>query len=113
MLNEDAILAVKRGAYLMDDQYPGWASTINFDTFEMDNCHTCIVGQAIGEYGEAISKFSGHKPYSNDASLWAVEYGFDVPMSAYEDENEFAAYAELETLWTEQVRERLGDAPQA
>lgn len=108
-MNEDMQLAVKRGSYYMDENYPNWASAINFDTFEMDNCQQCIVGQAVGEFGVSIARASGQKPYSNEANLWAVEHGFDVTEIAY-DESElgFVAYQELETLWTEQVRNRLG-----
>ena len=110
MLNEDAILAVKKGADYMDENYPGWASLINFETFEMDNCHQCVVGQAVGEYGHAIGLASGQKPYSREASEWAAQYGFDVPMEDFAkgDDHVYQCYVGLETLWTDQVRERLG-----
>lgn len=107
-IEEDMKLSVKRGAHFMDENYPNWASMINFDTFEMDNCHQCIVGQAIGDYGIAISQACGQKAYSHEATAWAVEYGFDVAPEAYEIHDGYEAYRELETLWTDQVRERLG-----
>lgn len=108
-MNEDMILAVKSGAYFLDENYPGWAAKIDFDRFEMDNCQRCIVGQAIGDYGLAIAKACGGEVYGHESNEWAVEHGFDVTMQAY-DESEcgLEAYSELETLWTDQVRDRLG-----
>jgi hypothetical protein len=107
-MNEDTILAVKRGAYFMDENYSGWASKIDFDRFEMSNCQQCIVGQAIGSYMTEIAVISGEVLGSHEANDWAVAHGFDVTTEAYyESEDGFVAYRELETLWTEQVRERL------
>lgn len=108
-MNEDMQLAVKKGAYYMDNHMPNWASAINFDRFEMNNCHLCIVGQAIGDYGIVISRACGQKPFSKEANEWAVEHGFDAPTAAFEEsEDAVDCYRELETLWTEQVKERLG-----
>lgn len=108
-MNEDTILAVKKGAYYMDTNYPNWASTINFNRLEMDNCQQCIVGQAIGDYGVAIARASGAEAYGKEANAWAIEHGFDVTMQAYEEsELGLEAYQDLETLWTEQVKNRLG-----
>lgn len=108
MINEDYILAVKRGAYWMDENHPDWAQRIELDCFQMDDCQECIVGQAIGDYGTSIAKASGSHSWSKVGNDWAVEHGFDVPMKAYEDDAEYEAYLDLETLWTEQVRDRLG-----
>lgn len=108
MINEDSQLAVKRGACYMDENHPGWASKINFDLFDMSNCQQCVVGQAIGKYGDAIAQASGSWAYSSEGSDWAIGHGFDVTAKAFdESENGVNAYIELETLWTEQVRERL------
>lgn len=104
-MNEDAILAVKRGAYFMDENYPGWASKINLNRFSMSLCHRCIVGQAIGDYAMIISEASGQILGSVESDDWATSHGFDVDYGRLVS----YGYKELETLWTEQVRERLNN----
>lgn len=104
---EEYALAVKTGAYWMDESYPGWAQKIKLNYFKMDQCEHCIVGQAIGDYHTAIAAATGTKPMSRSGSEWAVEHGFDVPMRDFDLEQEYAAYQHLESLWTDQIRDRV------
>lgn len=106
-MNEDMKLAVKHGAYYMDENYPGWATTIDFDMFDMSDCQQCIVGQAIGHYFTVISDASGQPHLNREAILWAIDHGFDVPKSAFDEGRVLDALTELEELWTEQVKDRL------
>lgn len=108
-MNEDMILAVKRGAHFMDEHYPNWATAIQLDRLEMNDCAVCVVGQAIGDYSNSIAEMSGTRSYSREANDWAEENGFDVPNALSGDYAIQNYYRKLETLWTEQVRERLGD----
>lgn len=109
MFSEDDALAVKRGAYWLDEEHPGWAEEINFDTFAMDNCQECIIGQAVGTYFQTIEKASGG--YSEDdhyhSDDWAIDHGFNIPWGDFSFEQEQEYYSHLEVLWTEQVRDRL------
>lgn len=110
-MNEDLKLAVKQGAYFLDSYLPSWASAIRLDDLEMDDCASCIVGQAMGNYSTTLSEASGCEMYSQAAYDWAVEKGFDIPQEFFEISVSYAnqCYRELEELWTEQVRERLAD----
>ncbi len=118
MISEDARLAVKKGAYWMDENYPGWAQLIELDNLEMDACENCIIGQAIdGYYTDVTLKAIGtnHEEASSEqyrmAVSWAREHGFDVGL--FDGRFQWAdiadKYHELETLWTDQVKERLGE----
>lgn len=107
--NEDAVLAVKRGAYWLDNNYPDWAQRIQLDELEMDDCATCIVGQAIGDFSETVAEAGNVAMYSLEALNWSVENGFDIPDNVEDYAETQYRYRELETLWTEQVKERLGE----
>lgn len=109
MDEENMKLAVKRGAYFLDERYPNWASAINLDNLVMDDCERCIVGQAIGDYGQAIGKAAGVQPYTRDSHHWAVDHGFDLPDDIYNQNDQILGeqFYELEGLWADQVRDRL------
>lgn len=96
----DSMLSVKRGAAWMDLNHPGWARKIDLSKLDMNNCHTCVIGQAVGNYFDELYKIDDVAEL--DADDWAVEHGFN----AYDGENneEFRA---LETLWTDEVRKRF------
>lgn len=108
MFNEDAVLAVKRGAYWLDNNHPDWAQRIQLDELEMDDCAMCVVGQAIGDYSDAIAKAGNVQVYSLDAMEWSIDHGFDIPDSVEDYSDTQKRYRELETLWTDQVKARLG-----
>ncbi len=109
-LNEDAKLAVKRGIYWLDENHPGWEKKIDLDTFDISECSSCVVGQAIGDYNESIRDASGvnYPEYLG----WAVEHGFESPVAMQYSmgisTNVSYGYSEIETLWTEEVKSRLG-----
>lgn len=109
-IDENMKLAVKRGAYMLDENVPRWAELIRLEDLEMDDCVSCIVGQAIGNYGQAIAQLSGIDEYSHKCFDWAIDHGFDIPQEMFSqgDGTGSRAYRQLETLWTEEVRKRLG-----
>jgi hypothetical protein len=109
--DENMNLAVKRGAYMLDERMPRWAELIRLEDLEMDDCASCIVGQAVGSYATGIAKLSGISEYSREAFDWAIDHGFDLSEDYFEKEGGVAgynAYRQLETLWGEEVRKRLG-----
>lgn len=107
-ISEDAKMAVKRGIYWLDENHPGWAQRIDLGTLEMSECQDCVIGQAIGDYGENIVKASGVE-YPASAR-WSIEHGFESPVVfAMNDGLEVNyGYRELDILWSEEVQKRLG-----
>lgn len=117
IMNEDAVLAVKRGAYWLDENHPGWVRKINLASLDMKLCNTCVIGQAVGDYYDTIrGAVTADHDDSIGADEWAVENGFCSPgvygpeVGSYRSYREVddAYYGALETLWTEEVRKRLG-----
>lgn len=94
-ISEDVKLAVKKGANWLDLNHPGWAHKLDINKLNMDDCQNCVIGQAVGNYWETIG-----------GTRWAIEHGFDTPSNS----TDIAAqgYADLETLWTNEVKKRLG-----
>lgn len=87
-ISEEARLAVKRGAYWLDENYPGWENRLELDTLFMNDCHLCVIGQVVGNYFETIA-----------GEEWAIEHGFDA--------DEYYGYSVLEKCWTDVVIDRL------
>lgn len=109
MISEDAILAVKRGIYWLDENHPGWASRINLDKLEMAACSQCVIGQAVGDYSDTIR--AQHNGYNNiEGVVWAVDHGFESPnvlnFLCLTNESPTYAFDELDTLWSEEVKNR-------
>jgi hypothetical protein len=112
-ISEDMKLAVKKGAYWMDENHPGWASNIKLNELDMGSCEKCIIGQSIRnmDFFAVIEDVAG----SDYMVEWAETHGFDAPtadlpcvnFSAY-DQELYARYHKLDTLWTEEVHKRLG-----
>lgn len=114
-INEDAKLAVKRGINWLDENYPRWASYIDITKLDMSECEECVIGQAVGEYSQITRRAVGapsSERYSSSA-VWAVQHGFESPGTiVYQeitgDRSASYGYKELDTLWSEEVRKRLG-----
>lgn len=112
---EDMKLAVKHGSYWLDENYPGWAQKIDVTNLHMRYCTTCVIGQAVMHkgYTEVVREAAGD---FEDNQAWAVDNGFDIYTSDLlspgfrNDYNEImnSRYDTLETLWTEEVKNRLG-----
>ena len=107
-IDEDIKLAVKNGAYWFDTNYPGWAIKIDLESLQMDSCYSCVIGQTVGDYCKVVGLQTG----AND---WAIENGFEAPAYGLScrdipDFEEVVAnqYLQLETVWTEEVKKRLG-----
>lgn len=119
-INEDMKLAVKKGAYWLDENYPGWAQNIDTEKLEMAHCEKCVIGQAVmsKSYWAVIDEAEGSYR-TQYAMQWAVENGFDanqddVPVNDwYTDDGcclselALSRYSGLETLWTDEVKKRL------
>lgn len=117
--DEDVNLAVKRGAYWLDENYPGWEKKIRLRSLVMNNCGDCIIGQAVGDFYDTIQTASGNV---EDGEDWAIENGFQSPNfynygyssasqdfeAAFDFAAEHAYYRASEVVWSDEVRKRLG-----
>lgn len=45
---------VQRGADLLDDRLPGWRKRVNPNHLDLGNTCNCVLGQTLGDYGEAV-----------------------------------------------------------
>lgn len=112
-IHEDAILAVKRGIYWLDENHPNWAQDIDLEKLDMSECTECVIGQAVGGYSYTINLAATGTPddWNHKVSTqWSVDHGFEYPGPvAYASGAPINyGYEELETLWSDEVRKRLG-----
>ena len=115
-INEDAELAVKRGIYWLDENHPNWASQIDLSQLDMAECGNCVIGQAVGDYSRVTREVvQAHRGDYETPIIWAVEHGFESPtISIYRSATGSSGssatydYEALDTLWSEEVRKRLG-----
>lgn len=115
-IHENAKLAVKHGIDWLDENHPGWVNKIDLNTLYMSDCGNCVIGQAVGEYRTSIDKASGTSyagfGTNKEATIWAVEHGFESPRVSYYEERSEApgayGFDELDALWAEEVTKRLG-----
>lgn len=116
---EDVKLAVKKGSHWMDENHPGWATKIDLGALVMDNCDYCIIGQACMESYWAVIDDVTDFGASIRGETWAIEHGFDAYSGDIADADWYGddghlgpeaynRYSNLEYLWTEEVKKRLG-----
>ncbi len=107
---EDARLAVKKGIQWLDNNHPGWASRIDLNTLNMSECENCVIGQSVGDYTHSIMDLSSFEA-RRASVIWAMEHGFEwsgVAIDGYPYDRPTYGYKELDILWSEEVRNRLG-----
>lgn len=117
-IDEDAKLAVKKGAAWLDENHPDWMHHINLSELRMNVCNACVIGQAVGNYYAVINVAAGY-PERGSASMqeesrhWAVEHGFQTPgftapNGDWDTIRNSDYYRGIETLWSTEVTNRLG-----
>lgn len=106
-IDEDMKLCVKRGAHWMDENHPGWAEKIDFNTLDMSSCALCIIGQAVQDTFHNVA-FEGAKGWDKDlfGEEWDSYHGFDIRYDPYTSHR--LQFRNLEIVWTEEVLKRLG-----
>lgn len=120
-IDEDMKLAVKHGSLWMDENFHGWAFRINLDNLKMQSCDDCIIGQAALDMGYwATIETGAQSYYMKDSIEWAITNGFDIPRDGISDDDWYTEdgrgvsevvynrYGQLESLWTDEVKKRLG-----
>lgn len=107
-IHEDAILAVKRGINWLDENHPNWANEIDLSSLDMSECNRCVIGQAVGDYTFTVKQAA--KADYIYVSDWAIDHGFESPLvKAFRtSERVYYGFNELDTLWSKEVRARLG-----
>ena len=94
---------VKKGAYLLDEQFPGWRQQIQLQQLDLSCGISCVLGQLYGSYGEGI----GHLNIRNTAE----NYGFTIssnetpPISG----SYWPYWKALDQLWTEFIEQDFQD----
>jgi hypothetical protein len=109
-IDETMLLAVHSGATWLDSNHPDWVTKIDLSKLNMNDCHNCVIGQAVGDYyktlrAATIDVEDDEKSY-NAEYKWSLKNGFCGPFINEADEH--AYYKGLEVLWTVEVKKRLG-----
>jgi hypothetical protein len=89
---------VARGAALLDEKQPGWASKLNFDIFNIDGCYSCVLGQVFGHYVRGLD-------FLQQGNNFSVEHGFITERDKGEPVMEETRY--LEVAWAAETVRRL------
>lgn len=89
----------RRGAEVLDARVPGWAERLDLSRLDLLSLQYCVLGQLFrGDYHYGLSQVSPYDGYSDEASVWAGQRGFNARN---------ANNNELVLAWSERVRERL------
>jgi hypothetical protein len=91
-----------RGAALLDKEKPGWADKINLETFDITECHYCVLGQVYGNFftSPLREKLIGPRPYDT-AEVEA--HGFDLTAEEYQHDGNVES---LGAAWVHLIRAR-------
>lgn len=90
--------AAAKGADLLDEDRPGWATMIDLDTLDVSDLANCPLGQVYGQFTSSLYRLG------IDPSL-ASEFGFDLSgRSSREEEDE--QFTHLTRAWTEEILSR-------
>lgn len=74
--NEDELLAVKRGAFWLDEVKPGWVSAIDLVEFDISSGYSCVLGQLFEDYDQGLefaAEYGEYNAYDN----WESKHGFN------------------------------------
>jgi hypothetical protein len=95
MMKMQLALAVKKGVYLLDEQFPEWRQKIDLDSLELSSGHCCVLGQLYGYYSWGQRQLGLDNPSM---------FGFEVPSENVEYQRSLA-YDALNELWAEHINE--------
>lgn len=108
MKTKEVQASVKRGAKLLDKQFPGWHLHVDLSEMDMACTHSCVLGQVFRAYDRYIIEVpdkyteAANAPYNTPYYSF---FGFDVP--AVISINQSANYRKLHTAWVAQIEKRL------
>lgn len=101
---EEARTRVTRGAAHLDQVQPGWPARIDVDTFAMERCSRCALGQLYSDFwiGTQILYGRTYQDIRSDKSP-EVREGFAVT----EVNGCGADYRQLQSAWVDAIAARL------
>lgn len=94
---------VERGAALLDEREPGWATRIDLGKFDIGSQCRCTLGQLFGDFSEGADRVFGFG-HGNGVA----DHGF-----MWEDGDEDGEVSEIAALndeWRRVIAERLAGA---
>jgi hypothetical protein len=106
-ITEEDRLAVKKGAYWLDQVYPEWLEAINLDYLNLQSEAHCVIGQVVS--GPVI-----HPGYAlmvewlrevwplDDIDIWMHEHGFNLTPDRFE------RWEQLTQAWADYIEEHRG-----
>ena len=96
MMKTQLALAVKKGAYLLDEQNPGWRQQVAVGKLDLSSGRSCVLGQLYGDYHRGVAILD-----LTDEEGEYVDYGFDHPHGdVWEDVESTVIWRALDELWT-------------
>lgn len=105
---------VDKGAQLLDETYPTWASLIDTERLDIrDECR-CVLGQVYGSYSDGLDRLFG-EPMANEMDELSERHGFDTEPDERDGEYSIEdvyrwQYRELTRAWANQVEARTAVA---
>lgn len=103
---DEVKVRVARGARLLDEREPGWASRVAIDRLAMSHCDLCIIGQVFGEgYRGGLRYLFASDEIEEDED---VECGFK--WDAFGGDSPIPEYDALARAWRDEVVKRTGGA---
>jgi hypothetical protein len=92
---------VRRGAELLDREWPGWAEWVSGDILAMWSCARCVLGQLFRD-------FDLGRRHLDLSKFGAAEHGFMLPGSTPGTEllAESRTWAALASCWRAEIRSR-------
>lgn len=102
--SEEMKLAVKRGAYWLDQTYPEWLGMIDLQELDLAGVEKCVLGQVGGNWHYFEAFFAGLDGDDFFAGTrFIVEHGFDIPDELVDEPT--AAYDALTIEWQHYIKE--------
>jgi hypothetical protein len=106
----------RRGALLLDQVKPGWASKVEPEELEMGSCCQCLLGHVYGEWEWGVVNIGGWQlaateqsdfepgdelNLNRDGYEWSSRHGFGLA----DDEPQYL-WEELADIWRDEIRRR-------
>lgn len=91
---------VRKGARLLDQEYPGWADRIEVDGLVMSSAGSCVLGHVYEDYFEGLTELFG----TSDTPDW--KFGFTLHPDDEDGLSRVAAWEQLGLAWEPLIRAR-------
>lgn len=110
-IRSELALRAKRGAALLDEEYPGWEAMIDLRKLDLNGECECVLGQ-IGKalfgdqaFTEMRTSMTGFADYSVQRE-WSDGHGFTAhdPLGLPDESDQWAL---LTDVWRDEIRTRL------